>query len=421
MHRLPSTTPTTGAQRATGTQRATGALLALAALSALATPTDAQFTAPEVPGPFTVGWQDVSFAHPLSGNPVVDARLYYPALGAGQDAAPDPSSGPFPQVGFLHGYFAFVDYYDDVCSHLASHGFFVASVATESGFFMSIPKEAADARAMLTWVEEQAGAGGPFAGMVQIGGDWSAVGHSNGGAASFHLASSEPRVERLVLFEPNWTNPPGVAAFEGAVMVVGASEDLITPSSFNAQRYYDELVGTPRRFYTTVIGSGHNGSLDFPFEITSLPHSEAQAMHRRLATAFLQAEVLGDEDAYAWSLSELAEQAPLDPRSRAVEPVLWARVEAGALRLGIAGREQDAQAWLAIGDTPATLPTSFGTLGILLTPSTWLSAAPMPSDGSRDVLLPIPAALAGATLGAQGLRLAPDATGALTRTAWFTL
>ena len=76
---------------------------------------------------------------------------------------------------------------------------------------------------------------------------------------------------------------------------------------------------------------------------------------------------------------------------------------------------------LAIGDTPSAIPTAFGTLGLLLTPSTFLSVATMPGDGSFDLVLPLPAGLAGTTLGAQGLRLAPTLAGALTRTAWFTL
>ena len=395
--------------------------LSLLALAGTYCPASAQSAPPEEPGPLPVGWQDVTFTHPLSGNPVVDARLYYPAQTSGENVAPDPTAGPFPLVGFLHGYFAFVDYYDDVCTHLASHGFFVASVATESGFFMSIPDEADDARAMLTWVEEQAGPGGPYDGMVQIGEDWSAIGHSNGGAACFHMASDEPRIARLVLFEPNWTSPPGVAAFEGPVMVVGASEDIVAPAIFNAERYYDELTATSRRFYTTIVGSGHNGSLDFPFEPSSLSHSKAQSLHRRIATAFLFAEVLGQEDEYVWTQSSLAEQEPLDPRSLAVDPVLWVRIESDEFRLGLAGREADAQVVLAIGDTPSAIPTAFGTLGLLLTPSTFLSVATMPGDGSFDLVLPLPAGLAGTTLGAQGLRLAPTLAGALTRTAWFTL
>jgi len=399
-------------------------LPALLAFGLLADSAAAQLALPEADGPFGVGWQDVSFSHPLSGNSVVDARLYYPSAGSGQGALPDPSQGPFPQVGFLHGYFAFVDYYDDVCTHLASWGFFVASVATESGFFMSIPDEAADARAMLTWVEEQAGPGGPYAGMVPIGGDWSAVGHSNGGAACFHLAASEPRVERLVLFEPNWLNPPGVAQFDGPVMVVGASQDIVAPAATNAEVYFDALTGTDRRFYVVIEGSGHNGALDFPFELSSLPHSEAQALHRRLAAGFLRAEVdgvSGDEDLYLSCLGQVAEASPLSPRSRALAPVLWAVAEGGQAQLGIAGDQGDALALVGVAGATAAIPTVYGELGLALLAGDPLVISPMPGDGSLELDLPYGPELTGLGVAVQALRLAADGGGALTRTAWVPL
>lgn len=390
----------------------------------LAAPAGAQVALPEADGPFSVGWQDVNFSHPLAGNSVVDARLYYPSATSGQNALPDPSQGPFPQVGFLHGYFAFVDYYDDVCTHLASWGFFVASVATESGFFMSIPDEAADARAMLTWVEEQAAPGGPYAGMVPIGGDWSAVGHSNGGAACFHLASSEPRVERLVLFEPNWLNPPGVASFAGPVMIVGASQDIVAPAASNAEVYYDQLSGSDRRFYVVIEGSGHNGALDFPFELSSLPHDEAQALHRRLAAGFLRAEVAGvagDEDLYLSCLGQTAEASPLSPRSRALDPALWAVPADGQAQLGIAGYQGDAAALIGVAATTTAIPTIYGELGIALLPGDYLGSAPMPADGSLELTLPYGPEFSGLSVAVQALRLAPSGEGALTRAALVVL
>ena len=375
-----------------------------------------QLGPPEDSGPFAVGWQDVSFSHPLAGNPQVDARLYYPAAVAGQGAAPDPSGGPFPQVGMLHGYFAFVDYYDDLCTHLASWGFFVASVATESGFFMSVPDEAADAHAMLAWVEEQAGPGGPFDGMVTLGAAWSTVGHSNGGAASFHLANAEPRVRHMVLLEPNWLAPPGVSSFDGAVMVVGASQDIVAPAALNAAVYFDQLVASPRRFYTVIEGSGHNGSLDFPFEITTLSHEEAQALHRRLTGGFLRAEVQGEEDLYAQLIGGAAQLEPLDPRSRATDPVLWALPSGVELAMGIGADEDDALGVLAISTLPATLPTAFGLVGVDLG-GALVVTTPMAGNGSVDVALPHGPSVIGLAVLVQGLRLAPSGAGAVTRVA----
>jgi pimeloyl-ACP methyl ester carboxylesterase len=386
----------------------------------LLTATFATAQVPEDPGPHAVGWKDVSFSHPLSGNPTVQARLYYPAVSAGQNTLADPTSGPFPLVGFLHGYFASASYYDDVCTQLASHGFFVASVATESGFFMSVPKEAKDARAMLHWAEGQSAPGGTFAGMVESGGSWSTIGHSNGGAASFHLSSAEPRVERLVLFEPNWLNPPGVASFDGAVMVVGASEDFIAPASTNAKRYYDELTSSPRSFYVTIQGSGHNGSLDFPFEVSTLPHAVTKSLHQRLATGFLLAEVKGETHHYTHLLGALAQGQSLLPLSRATAPAHWSSASGLTFNFGVAGRSDDSIAALAVSSIAVSVPTGFGLLAVDM--GTAISQiVPMPSSGIFDSSLPYAPALVGLSVVSQGLRLAADGTGVLTTPVNVTL
>jgi len=388
-----------------------GRLLTLTFLLLAAAPSSAQV--PEAPGPHAVGWKDVSFSHPLSGNSTVQARLYYPAQSAGQGAVADATAGPFPLVGFLHGYFAFVDYYDDVCTQLASHGFFVTSVATESGFFMSVPNEAKDSRAMLHWTEDQAKPGGTFEGMVEIGGDWSTIGHSNGGAASFYLASAEPRVQRLVLFEPNWLNPPGVSTFAGPVMVVGGSQDIVAPASINAARYFTELTSSPRCFYVVLQGAGHNASLDFPIDLSTMPHAVGKSLHQRLAAGFLRAEVKGETQHFRHMLGTIAQEQSLLPISRASSPVHWSGSSSLTFHFGIAGRVDDSIAGLAVGPLGANLPTTYGLLGVDMA-SAFSQIVPMPNNGIMDSALPYSPALVGLSVFSQGLRLAADGTGVLT-------
>lgn len=383
-------------------------LLCLLLLLLAAAPTFAEV--PEAPGPHAVGWKDVSFTHPLSANPTVKARLYYPAQSPGKNAEADATEGPFPLVGFLHGYFVSADFYDDICTQLASHGFFVASVATESGFSMSVPNEAKDARAMLHWAEDQARPGGSLAGMVESGGSWSTIGHSNGGAASFHLASTEPRVERLVLFEPHWMNPPGVSTFGGAVLVVGGSEDFITPSPANATRYFTKLTSSPRCFYVTVQGAGHNACLDFPLGASTMPHAVAKSRHQRLAAGFLRAEVKGETWHFRHLLGALARSQSLRAISRASSPVHWSTSSFLVFHVGVAGRNDDSIAALAMG---ASEPTPFGLFRADLTVA-WAHIVPMPDHGILDLSLPYSPGLVGLSISSQGLRLAADGSGALT-------
>ena len=125
---------------------------------------------------------------------MLDARLYCPAVSAGQGTAPDPSAGPFPLVGLLHRYLGDPTNYDLLSTHIASWGFFLASIDTETGPNALMRREAQDTADMLNWVAaESADPSSSYFGMVAPG-PWGAVGHSMGGGALFYLIEDEPNI-----------------------------------------------------------------------------------------------------------------------------------------------------------------------------------------------------------------------------------
>ena len=300
---------------------------------------------PEDMGPYPVGVRSVSFQHPLSSATTVTADIYYPALSAGNNAPPDQGGGPYPFSSFLHGYFAPPSFYSDLIRHMASHGFVVAAVSTQTGFFQSIIAEAHDAHALMHWCDDRNQVSGHFLEGMLLPGPWSAVGHSNGVAAIFELLAWEPRVKTVAATEGNWFSLPTVGQFQGSFLSVGSSEDSLAPYGSNARRYYNEASNARRRVWALIEGGGHNGSLDFATAFNSLPHATQNRLHRRLITGFLRAELSGEEDLYYHLVGDGISAEPVAREGDCMRPVLWTRPAAfppNGQRLGVMGRPMDA-------------------------------------------------------------------------------
>jgi hypothetical protein len=376
-----------------------GTLLAVAGL--VAGVSHAQL--PEDYGPEPVGKRSVSFSHPLSGNNTVSADVFYPALSAGQNAPPNIADGPYPLVAFLHGYFAPPSFYSDLTTHIASYGFVVVAVSTETGFFQNIQDLAHDSHALLHWADEQGANPASFLWNMPSDGPWSAVGHSNGAAAIFYTLAWEDRIEYIVSTEGNWFNIPTVGQFDGSFFSIGSSEDFLTPPNSNARRYYLEAHSAPRRSYALILGGGHNGSLDFPSSIHSLSHSEQNRLHRRMVTGFLRAEVQGEENLYTYLIGAGVLTEPINRETMCTRPVLWVDHDGGqpgTLNAGMAAMPGDTVTlgW-SRGNEMQTLGQGVAGLSGLVFHTAQVSAS-----GVNEVPTALPTGLSGASLNVRGLR-----------------
>ncbi|MBL6721955.1 MAG: hypothetical protein ISQ08_11160 [Planctomycetes bacterium] len=373
-------------------------LLLTCALGAVA-PSAAQL--PEDPGPHAVGFRSVTFSHPLAGNSTVTADIHYPALSAGTNAAADPASGPYPLVLFSHGFFAPPSFYSGLTSHLASHGFVVLSVSTETGFVQDLQDQAQDGQALLHWADERSADPSHFLFGMAAPGAWGAMGHSNGCAAIGYSMPWEPRIEVAVLMEGNWFNDLPIASFEGALISVGATEDGVTPMNANARNYFEQADGARRALFPRVVGGGHNGSLNFPVGANSLSHAEQNRLHRRLAVVLFQAELRGDEDQHLFVLGSGAAGEPLEADARCKQPLLWTSASpSGELTLGLAGLPAD-EALLAWTLAPAAQATSLSGFGLS---GTAQFQGPLPASGLIEVTTAGPIGAAGTRVTARGLR-----------------
>ncbi|MDP6761985.1 MAG: hypothetical protein QF903_09885 [Planctomycetota bacterium] len=288
---------------------------------ALAAPASAQL--PEDPGPHPVGIESVDFSHPLAANSNVSARIHYPALDDGFGAPPDTANGPYPVVVFIHGWFAPPAFYRKLLDHVASYGFLVLGVGTEIGMVMRVEHVAHDAHALLYWAEEQGTDSDSFLYGMPAGGAWAAWGHSLGGAAIFHMLEYEDRVDVVALMEGKHVDVPTIATFDGTLMSLSSSHDNVAPPHNNSRVFYDEAVSAERRAFPEIVGGGHNGGLDFPFEIDPLPHFQQHRLHRRYLGGFLRAERLGEEDVYLQLFGAGSDDEPMTLEGEYSRPALW--------------------------------------------------------------------------------------------------
>jgi hypothetical protein len=379
----------------------------------------------EDPGPHAVGWRDVSFVDTIHGQGAISGRLYYPALSPGQNAAPDPGLGPYPLVGFQHGWLTPLTSYDLICTHAASHGFVVASTGTETGLFPDQEQLARDTRSFLAWVDAESTDPASWLFGMAWSGDWAAFGHSMGGGALSLLIGVEPRIRTIIGLQSASAGGSGIAnmqAFTGSVAQVAGSVDWIVPPSM-VRTWYDASVNARRSEWFMVQGMGHLGCLDSPGTGDPLPAAEQARLHRRLVAGFLLAEVMEQEGWYHALLGEGMEVEPVERECRLIDPAFWAQESPFLVRhltAGVGGLCDDTAAILA-SLLPGSAVTPYGELGLDPFSFFVLSISPLDPGGLYELKLPVPPSAAGLTLYLQGGVLFNSGGGQLTRTVELVL
>ena len=190
--------------------------------------------------PLAVGIRDVSLPNTTgqgSGN--LTARIHYPAVVAGTNAAVLPRTGGWPVVVFLHGFAAVGNNYAPVGNALASNGFI--AVMSNTTQFDNQGQEY-DGRALHSaLVVANATVGGPFAGALDMG-NVGLLGHSMGGGNVGNVLSNNPGYRAgfcMAPVPPRGTNAANVRVPLG---IVAGQGDAITPVATNAQPYYAALA-----------------------------------------------------------------------------------------------------------------------------------------------------------------------------------
>jgi dienelactone hydrolase len=373
----------------------------------------------EDPGPHPVGWQDVTFVDQIYSQGTITGRIFYPALSAGHMTDPDPSSGPYPLIGFQHGWLGQPSDYDKLCTHMAGWGFVVASTGTETGYYLDPIEFAKDTRSFLHWVDNESGDPVSWLYGMAWAGDWAATGHSMGGGTLALLIGYEPRVKTIIGLQPylvGGASIPNMKAFEGCAFQVAGGVDKIAPPSM-AHSLFENAISAERNIYFLVEGMGHMGPTDNPPNNEPLSGPEQARMHRKLVTGLFRAEVKGEEDLYADLLGEGMEVEPVLRESDCEKPPFWSRMSAyqtNGLVTGLGGRDGDA-GLLALSLAPASIPTAYGILEINPIGLYIFYADNLPAEGFSETLLQLPQAASGVTIYLQGAVGRDPGIGMLTR------
>ncbi len=380
---------------------------------------------PEDPGPHLVGHSNTSFQDQFYGRGFVQGRIYYPATAAGQDTPADPGSGPYPLIGFQHGWLGSPNNYDHLCTHIASWGFVVASIGTETGIFGQMQSEAADTQALMEWVVYESGNPMSWLGRMIKSGPWGAAGHSMGGGALMYLIELEPRIEVIVPLQPYNDSGLGgsaqgrqnLAQWEGSAHFIAGQLDTTVPPSTQVYPYFQLADLARRNVYTQVQGMGHGGPTDNPPNNEPLSASEQSRVHRRLVAGVFRAELKGEEDLYLQILGEGADNQPFLQQSDVAETMLWVGDSntAGNLAVGAASRPGNtiAMAWSL---TPGSVATQYGELGLDPGAMTVFFQANAGPPGFAEELLPVAPLWSGLNLYLQAVG-ADRSGGLLSRTA----
>ncbi|MEM7310957.1 MAG: hypothetical protein AAF682_30080 [Planctomycetota bacterium] len=398
--------------------------LSVPAVALLSTPAVAQVF--EDPGAHPAGWRQVTFP---SGTLTLKGRTYYPALAAGEDAAADPSMGPYPLAVLIHGQSFEPKDYDTFSLHLASWGYVIVSIGPLAGPLHAPPSAAAKAVDMLAWMEqESADPTSVYAGLVGGDAPYAAFGHSLGGNALEHLVALEPKLGATVALEPyldaSATLIANLAAYGGSTLSIGGELDLVVPPAEHAKPFFDATGATGRNAYFEILGAGHYGVLDalVPGASNPLPYEEQNRLHRKAVTAFLEAEIRGDENAYLALFGEGAAGEPVVIESSCELPPLWLDESAaspGDLVLGLGGRPTE-PAWIAYSPQPASIVSHHGTIGLDPALLTLVYQGDLGALGAAEAQLLLPPLASGRTLYAQGLVLHPEQA-LLSRTAVYAV
>jgi len=372
-------------------------------------PFDLRAQAIEDPGLFPVGWRDVSFDDVIFGQGTIDGRVFYPALVNGQNTQADPQNGPYPLVAFQHGWLMGPGGYDNLCTHIASWGFVIASTGTETGLFPNTNQFVRDTRAFLHWIEAEATDLESWLFAMTDGGAWSAVGHSMGGGTLSLLIGIESRIATIVGLQSVRVGSPGaqnMQAFPGNAFQIAGGSDWIVHSS-TVHDWFENAISARRNIFYEIQGMGHTTCTDNPAFWDPLSGVEQARIHQRLVTGLLRAEVGAKENLYVDLLGEGIAMEPVKIECACLEPPFWARISAyqtGSIAAGMGGYP-GFEAKMTHSLVPASIPTVFGELAFDPGSLTTFFSGVFPAGGILQELIPIEPAWSGRSLFLQGIAL----------------
>lgn len=241
-------------------------------------------------GPHLVAYRDLNFTDASLSTPTVSARVYHPAISSG--ANQPVASGSFPSIAFGHGFNIGYLEYENLCSHLASHGYIVISPDVQNGFNVDHQEFARQLVACISFLQSE-GATPSSDFYNAVSNKTGVYGHSMGGGASFLVPNEFPAIDAICGLAAAETNPSAIAAltsYAKPFMVISGSEDNTAPPASNQELMYDEPTGP--KIHVSIVGGAHckftdaSTVCDFVSSGGSITRAEQQKITNRYTTGF---------------------------------------------------------------------------------------------------------------------------------------
>jgi alpha-beta hydrolase superfamily lysophospholipase len=198
-------------------------------------PTTASVEAPT--GPFAISQTTVA-----RGNGFGGGTVYFPT---------DTSQGTFGAVAIAPGFTESQSAISWFGPRLASQGFVVFTIDTNSGF------DNPDTRAteLLAALDFLTGTASPVRTRIDAS-RLAVMGHSMGGGGTLAAANRRPALQAAIPLAP-WHTTKSFSGVQVPTLIVAAQNDNIAPVSQHAMPFYNSLPTTLQKAYLELRGAGH--------------------------------------------------------------------------------------------------------------------------------------------------------------------
>ncbi|MFC3545859.1 MULTISPECIES: alpha/beta hydrolase family protein [Nonomuraea] len=200
-------------------------------------PTDSLLEASR--GPFSTSDQSVSSLVTGFGG----GRVYYPN---------DTSQGTFGAIAISPGYTASWSSLSWLGPRIASHGFVVIGIETNSRYDQPASR-GRQLLAALDWLVEDS----PTAVRSRIDPSRLAVaGHSMGGGGSLEAADDRPSLQAAVPLAP-WNLTKNWSGVRVPTMIIGGENDSVASVTTHSQPFYESIPASSEKAYLELNGASH--------------------------------------------------------------------------------------------------------------------------------------------------------------------
>lgn len=259
-----------------------------------------------LPGPYSVGEQELVINRTAGDSGSFDAKIFYPATSSGVLTPLDASGGPYPVVSFAHGYLTDARAeYSETARHLASHGYLVVLPSSYESFLDVFEAESLghDGASGFNYLVAQNGnPSSPYYLAVDTSG-YAAMGHSMGGAASISEASQNASVKTIITWAAQNmvvpSAPDQIPNVHVPIQMIAGTQDAIVSSSTTSTIFNS---ATAPIVLNNLIGGFHFGFEDVGDSIFadsgSMPRATQLGYSRALSVEWLQLYMKGDQSVW---------------------------------------------------------------------------------------------------------------------------